>query len=103
MCQRLLNKNAIVTGAARGMGFAIARALFREGARVAILDIDERGVADASAQLDPNGTRILGRRVDVTQKEEIQSWVKEMKAIWGGCGHTGQQCRWSAQHTLCAR
>ena len=36
MCQRLLNKKAIVTGAARGMGLAIARALYLEGTHVAI-------------------------------------------------------------------
>lgn len=83
MGQRLLEKNAIVTGAARGMGFAIAKALYREGARVAILDIDERGVADAAAQLDPEGIQVLGRRVDVTKKEEIQALVKEVKSIWG--------------------
>jgi NAD(P)-dependent dehydrogenase (short-subunit alcohol dehydrogenase family) len=83
MCQRLLNKNAIVTGSARGIGFAIAGALYREGARVAILDIDERGVDDAFAQLDPKGIRVLGRRIDVTRKGEVKALVKEMKAIWG--------------------
>lgn len=83
MCQRLLNRNAMVTGAARGMGLAIARALYREGARVAILDIDERGVAEASAQMDPKGIRVLGRRIDVTRREEVQAFVQEMKSLWG--------------------
>ncbi len=52
MGQRLYDKNAIVTGGARGMGFAIAKALFQEGARVAVLDVDEKGAAEAAKQLD---------------------------------------------------
>lgn len=83
MCKRLLDKNTIVTGAARGMGFAIAKALYNEGAHIAILDIDEKGVIDATRQLDQKGIRVLGRRVDVTRKDEIQGLVREMKSLWG--------------------
>lgn len=83
MCQRLLNKNAIVTGGARGMGFAIAKALVQEGARVAVIDIDEKGVAEAAQQLDGKHDRVIGRRVDVTKKTEINDLVKEVKKLWG--------------------
>jgi NAD(P)-dependent dehydrogenase (short-subunit alcohol dehydrogenase family) len=84
MCKRLLDRNAIVTGAARGMGFAIAKALFQEGARVAILDVDEKGIIDAAGKLDSKYGRVLGRRVDVTQRSEIEELVKEMHTLWGG-------------------
>jgi len=84
MCKRLLDRNAIVTGAARGMGFAIAKALFNEGARVVIVDVDEKGVIDSANQLDSKYGRVSGKRVDVTQKAEIQSLVKEVKSLWGG-------------------
>jgi NAD(P)-dependent dehydrogenase (short-subunit alcohol dehydrogenase family) len=83
MCKRLIDKNAIVTGAARGMGFAIAKALYEEGARVAIIDIDEKGVMDAAHQLDSKSSRAIGRRVDVTNKAEIADLVKEIKKLWG--------------------
>ena len=83
MCKRLLDKNAIVTGAARGMGFAIAKALYEEGARLAIIDIDEKGVMDAAQQLDSKSSRAIGRRVDVTNKAEIANLVKEIKKLWG--------------------
>ena len=83
MCKRLLDRNAIVTGAARGMGFAIAKALFNEGARVAIIDVDEKGVIDSAKQLDSKHGRVLGKRVDVTKKPEIHDLVKEMKSLWG--------------------
>ena len=83
MCKRLLDRTAIVTGAGRGMGLAIANALFNEGARVALVDIDEKGVVEAARQLDKKYERALGKRVDVTDKAEIQGLVKEMKAHWG--------------------
>jgi NAD(P)-dependent dehydrogenase (short-subunit alcohol dehydrogenase family) len=83
MCKRLLGKNAIVTGAARGMGFAIAQALYREGARVALLDIDEKGVSEAARRLDEKENRAFGRKIDVTHKSEINDLVKEVKKRWG--------------------
>jgi NAD(P)-dependent dehydrogenase (short-subunit alcohol dehydrogenase family) len=83
MGQRLYNKNAIVTGGARGMGFAIAKALYQEGARVAVLDIDEKGVAEAAKQLDEKQDRVIGRRIDVTKRSDVHPFVQEMKRLWG--------------------
>jgi len=83
MGQRLYNKNAIVTGGARGMGFAIAKALYQEGSRVAILDIDEKGAAEAAKQLGEKQDRAIGRRIDVTKRSEVHSFVQEMKRLWG--------------------
>jgi NAD(P)-dependent dehydrogenase (short-subunit alcohol dehydrogenase family) len=84
MGKRLLDRNAVVTGAARGMGFAIATALYQEGARVAILDINEKGVVEAARQLDEKNSRAMGRRVDVTRKSEISQLVREVSGLWGG-------------------
>jgi 3-oxoacyl-[acyl-carrier protein] reductase len=83
MGQRLYNKNAIVTGGARGMGFAIAKALYQEGSRVAILDIDEKGVAEATKQLDEKQERVIGRKIDVTKRSDVHPFVQEMKRLWG--------------------
>jgi len=83
MGKRLLDRNAIVTGAARGMGFAIAQALYEEGSRVAIVDIDEKGVFDSARQLDSQHGRAIGRRVDVTNRSEIANLVREIKKLWG--------------------
>lgn len=82
MCKRLSDRNAVVTGAARGMGFAIAKALFNEGARVAILDIDE-SVAESAKQLDSKHGRVLGKRVDVTKRSEVENLMNELKSLWG--------------------
>ena len=83
MAQRLYDKNAIVTGGARGMGFAIAKALVEEGSRVAILDIDEKGVVEAARQLDERQDRVIGRKVDVTKRSDVRSLVQELKKRWG--------------------
>jgi len=65
------------------MGFAIAKALYNEGARVALLDIDEKGVIESARQLDSTRGRTLGRKVDVTNRPQVETFVKEMKSLWG--------------------
>jgi len=84
MSQRLYNKNAMVTGGARGMGFAIAKALYQEGSRVAILDIDGKGAVEAAKQLDEKQDRAIGRKIDVTKRSDVHPFVQEMKKLWGG-------------------
>jgi NAD(P)-dependent dehydrogenase (short-subunit alcohol dehydrogenase family) len=80
---RLVDRNAIVTGAAQGMGLAIAKALHREGARVLLADVNEEGVAAAAKETDPDLTRALGRRADVTKADDVRAIVGEVKALWG--------------------
>jgi 3-oxoacyl-[acyl-carrier protein] reductase len=83
MGQRLYDKNAIVTGGARGMGFAIAKALYQEGARVAVLDVDGKGATEAAKQLDEKLDRVIGRKIDVTRSSDVRPSVQEMKRRWG--------------------
>ena len=65
------------------MGLAIVKALFREGARVMLLDVNEQAVVAAAKEVDPSGTRAVGRRGDVTRRDEVQALVRELKALWG--------------------
>jgi NAD(P)-dependent dehydrogenase (short-subunit alcohol dehydrogenase family) len=81
--KRLLDRNAMITGAAQGMGLAIAKGLYREGAGVLLMDVNEEAVVAAAKDIDPDGTRALGRRADVTKVEEVRALVKELKARWG--------------------
>ena len=80
---RLLNRNAIVTGAAQGMGLAIAKALYREGARVLLTDVNEKAVLAAAQEIDHGGVGAAGKRGDVAKVDEVQALVKEVKARWG--------------------
>jgi NAD(P)-dependent dehydrogenase (short-subunit alcohol dehydrogenase family) len=65
------------------MGLAIARALYRNGARVLLMDVNEKAATAAAKEIDPSGARAAGRRGDVTKPDEVQGLVKELKALWG--------------------
>jgi NAD(P)-dependent dehydrogenase (short-subunit alcohol dehydrogenase family) len=66
MAGRLVNKNAIITGAASGMGFEMARLFGREGARVFIIDRDGALAEKAEAELRKEGMDAATFCVDVT-------------------------------------
>ena len=83
MAERLKDKVSIVTGAAQGMGLAIAAALYNEGARVALVDIAEKTVKDAARQLDPKNNRAIGTVVDVTKKDQVCDFISRLKSEWG--------------------
>jgi 3-oxoacyl-[acyl-carrier protein] reductase len=84
MCKRLIDRRAIITGAARGMGLAIAEALYHEGARIVLVDVDEKGVVDAARRLDPGQDRAIGEKVDVTNKVDVRALVEQVTGRWGG-------------------
>lgn len=66
---RLRNRTAIVTGAAQGFGFGIAETFVREGALVAMLDINEDAVREAAEKLGPAATPF---RCDVSSAPEVE-------------------------------
>ena len=66
---------AIVTGGARGIGFAIARRLIKDGYHVALWDVDREGVMAAARDL---GDHCAAFHVDVTQSEHIKSALKPL-------------------------
>jgi len=71
----LENKVAIVTGAARGIGKAIARKLSQEGARIVICDLLEELFATAE-ELRLEGASVMPLQVDVTNMEAVESMVQ---------------------------
>jgi meso-butanediol dehydrogenase/(S,S)-butanediol dehydrogenase/diacetyl reductase len=81
--QRFEGRTAIVTGAARGMGQAIAAAFLAEGAAVTMLDIEADGVESAAAQLDAAGGRTLARRCDVTSAADADAAVAATRERFG--------------------
>jgi NAD(P)-dependent dehydrogenase (short-subunit alcohol dehydrogenase family) len=77
---RLAGKTALITGAARGIGLAFARAYVAEGARVALADID---VARARSEAARLGDAALAVEMDVTRQDSIDAAVAETVAHFG--------------------
>jgi NAD(P)-dependent dehydrogenase (short-subunit alcohol dehydrogenase family) len=79
--KRLNGKSAIITGAARGIGRAFAEAYVKEGATVAIADINFEAAEKAASAIGPNAHAI---RLDVTDQSSIDAAVKAVEAHSGG-------------------
>jgi 3-oxoacyl-[acyl-carrier protein] reductase len=73
-------RTALVTGAARGIGLAIAGRLASDGARVALLDLDRAEVEAAAAKV---GGETLALVADVTRTPEVDGAVQRVVERWG--------------------
>jgi 2-hydroxycyclohexanecarboxyl-CoA dehydrogenase len=79
----LKGKNAIVTGAASGLGLATAKRLARDGAAIAVWDIDEAGAQRAVDDILAAGGRAIASRVDVSSRAQIDAGVRRARAELG--------------------
>lgn len=83
-CQlKLAGKKAIVTGGASGIGAATCRMLAREGADVAILDINLEGAEAVVREVRQMGRKGLALRADVGVRAEVDTAMSQMKAEFG--------------------
>jgi len=80
---RLQDKAAIVTGAARGIGLAIATAYAREGAAVLLADVDAASVAAAAGSLSKTGARVATATVDVSRADAGDMLVRAATDAFG--------------------
>lgn len=80
---RFSGKVALVTGAARGIGEAIALTLAREGARVIVVDVDLEGAQRVAQEIRALGQEALAIRADVSQREEVRQLVNEAVSRFG--------------------
>jgi 2-hydroxycyclohexanecarboxyl-CoA dehydrogenase len=71
----------LVTGAARGIGRAIAQALAAGGAITIVTDVDEAGAAATAAAIGPPS---LGLRLDITDAENVRAVLAEVQQRFGG-------------------
>lgn len=83
MSVSLKGRNAIVTGAAVGIGNAYARALAREGCNVAVIDL-RPDIADLPKELEKSGVRSFAVQGDVSRPDEVRAFVDKVAGTFGG-------------------
>ncbi|THV21015.1 L-iditol 2-dehydrogenase [Peteryoungia ipomoeae] len=81
MSGRLSGKSALITGSARGIGRAFAEAYVREGATVAIADIDLASAEKTAAEIGPQAYAI---KLDVTDQASVDAAIASVEARAGG-------------------
>lgn len=81
--QRFVGKTALVTGAASGIGRAVAQRLTAEGARVALADLDQAGAARIAEAIDASGGQTIALQLDVQSEADWQAAVERIPSEWG--------------------
>lgn len=80
---RLSDKTAIVTGARRGIGRAIALALAKEGANVVVSDISQEDCQKVVDEIEKLGMKGLALKCDVSSRDDVENMVKRTVAEFG--------------------
>src|SRR3954470_5868522 len=79
---RLKDKVAIVTGAASGIGKEIARRFVREGAKVVIADLNQKGADETAAELG-GAAQAIGIAMDVTDEAQVEAGIAKAIGTFG--------------------
>src|SRR4051812_35673177 len=79
--QRFTNKHIFITGAARGIGFEIARHFAREGAVLSLIDFHTENLTQAVQQLKAQSVTVYSYLVNVANRQAVAEAVKEADTI----------------------
>ncbi len=80
---QLKDRVAVVTGAAQGIGAAVARAYAREGARVALVDMHGDAARRVAGEIEAGGGEAIGLGCDVTDRAQVDAMAAAVDAAWG--------------------
>ena len=90
--REIRGKKALITGAASGIGRAVALRLAEEGCHLYLLDTDMSGLDETAASARKLGVEVIAARCDVSRSDEITASNQAMLVAMGPTGHPGQQC-----------
>src|SRR3954464_6483961 len=82
--RNIRGKKALVSGAASGIGRAIALQLAKEGTHLFLVDIDQSGMAETAAEARHSGVEVITRRCDMSVPQEVSAAVAEALSRWNG-------------------
>lgn len=77
------DKVAVVTGSARGIGAATAEALYKSGAKVALMDLNGEACTERATAIDPSGEGAVPHQVDITEIEQVRNAVDNILTSFG--------------------
>lgn len=80
---RLKDQVAVITGAGSGIGLQIARTFVREGARVAVADLDGGAAAQAAAELAHGAAQAIPIPMDVTREDQVDAGITRVVQTFG--------------------
>ena len=77
----LQNKKAVITGAASGIGKAIAQLFAKQGAQVFLLDLNEEGLATAVAEINAAGGKAVAHKLQVEAQQEVKTVFEKINGL----------------------
>jgi 3-oxoacyl-[acyl-carrier protein] reductase len=80
---KLMNRVAIVTGGARGIGKAIALVFVREGAKLALIDVDQGILDTAKNEIKKDRQEVIAIPCDITKGVEVKAMVNQVQKAFG--------------------
>ena len=81
---RLLNKVALITGGSSGIGRESAILFAEEGAKVLVVDIDEKGGEETETMIKASGGVATFCKADVSNAIDCETMVKAAESLYGG-------------------
>ena len=81
--ERLVGRKALITGAAQGMGAAIAKNWAAQGAEICVADINEEGIKQVAQEINDAGGKATYVKLDVTNEEQAEAAVAHVVKEFG--------------------